>query len=276
MRRQLAGAAGILVVGFALITLAHLARPLGSLPLFDGLAVIEPYRWLDPPAPAAGATPFPSDPTSYSQPMTIKDGKIPAMFAGTSETPPQAQMFTSAAVFDVPPGTTEAEITVAPVRSSVAPPNGHITGNVYHFSITTPDGTEIPISAGKTVSIVLRVSQDETAVTIDRFDGQRWVPLQTPPLGVPMLYKTNATQLGDFAVVVPGAIATPAPLPAGQTPRPVPTPGVRAPAATNSAGVVPPTSGGGFSPALAVTSVVIAGVLVALVAAGLYFRRSRR
>ena len=148
LRRRLGGAAEILIVGFALVALAHVARPLGSLPLFDGVGVSEPYRYLDPPPPAVGASPFASDPTSFTQPMTIKDGKIPAMFAGTSETPPQAQMFTSGPVFDVPAGTTQVQITVAPVRSSVAPPNGHISGNVYHFSITTPDGTEVPIKAG--------------------------------------------------------------------------------------------------------------------------------
>jgi len=278
-RLRLGRAGAILVVGFALVTLAHVARPLGSLPLFDGVVEVEPYRYLDPPAPNPPATPFPSDPTSFTQPMTIKNDKIPPMFAATTESPPQAQMFTSGPVFDVPPGTTEVVATVTPVRTSVAPPNGHISGNVYHFSMTAPDGTEIPISAGNSVSIVLRSPLDEADVTIDWFDGQRWQPQGTEPVGVPTrLYQANATQLGDYAVGVPGVGATPAPLPSGQTLPPVPTPGNGTPAATPSATAAPLTSSGssGFSPGLAVLSVLIAGVVVGLAAAGLYLWRSRR
>lgn len=278
VRSRFGGAAGILTIGFVLIVLAHLARPLGSLPLFDGVISIEPYRYLDPPAPAPGATPYPSDPTSFSQPIAVKNGKIPPVFIATTENPPQAQMFSSGPVFDVPAGTTSVVGAVGPVRSSVPPPNGVISGNVYHFSVATPDGTEVPISAGKSVSIVLRIPLDEATVTIDWFDGQRWQPQATDPLGVPTLYKTNATQLGDYALVVPGQGPTPAPLASGQTPGPAPTAGARTPATTPSSTAAPPVTAGsaGFSVGLALVSVVIAGVVVGLAAAGLYFWRSRR
>jgi hypothetical protein len=281
-RFRLGGAGGILVLGFAFITVAHVARPLGSLPLYDGAIVAEPYRFLDPPPANPPATPRPSDPTSSTEPMTIKNDKIPPMFAGTTESPPQAQMFTSGPVFDVPPGTATVVSTVTPVRSSVAPPNGHISGNVYHFSMATADGVEIPITAGKTVSVVLRIpeGEDESSVTIDWFDGQRWQPQATEPLGptLPLLYKANATQLGDFAIVVPGAGATPAPLPSGQTLPPVPTPALHTPGPTPSATITPPTStgGSGFNPVLAIVAVVLAGVLVGLGGAMLYLWRSRQ
>jgi hypothetical protein len=282
-RFPLGKTAAILVVGFTLVSLAHVARPLGSLPLFDGVGVVEPYRYLDPPAPPREATPYPSDPTSYTQPMTIKDDRIPPMFAGTTENPPQAQMFTSGTVFDVPPGTTEVVATVAPVRNGVAPPDGHITGNVYHFSIATPDGTEIHVSAGKSVSIVLRIPHDEANVTIDWFDGQRWLPLPTEPLGVPLMYKTNAAQLGDFALVVPGEAATSAPVPSGQTLPPLPSPGTRTATPSSAAGRPsaspqrpPATGASGLSPGLAVIAVVLAGLVVGLGAAGLYLWQARR
>jgi hypothetical protein len=102
--------------------------------------------------------------------------------------------------------------------------------------------------------------------------------LKTEPLGVSKLYKANATQLGDFAIVVPGAGGTPAPLPSGQTLPPVPTPAVHTPSATPSATATPPTStgGSGFSPVLAVVSVVLAGILVGLAGAIFYLWRSRR
>jgi hypothetical protein len=125
---------------------------------------------------------------------------------------------------------------------------------------------------------VLRSPEDVPDVTIDWFDGQRWQPLATEPLGVPTLYKANASQLGDFAIVVPGAVATPAPPESGETLPPVPTPAAHTPAATPSATAAPPagTGGSGFSPVLAVVSVVLAGVLVGLAGAIIYLWRSRR
>jgi hypothetical protein len=274
---RLRSSGAILVAGFILLTAAHVARPLGSLPLFDGVGVVEPYRYLDPPPPDPGATPLPSDPTSYREPTNIKNDQVPATFAGTTENPPQAQMFTSGPAFDVPPGTTQVIATVAPVQNSVAPPNGTISGNVYQFSLTTPDGTEIPVSAGKSVSIVLRIPHDVPNVTIDWFDGQRWQPQRTEPLGVPFLYKTNATRLGFFALVVPSAGTSPAPAPSGQTLAPVPTAGGRTPGAIPSVAPRPPTgNGSGSSSGLLVISVVLAGVLVGAAAAGLYLWRARR
>ena len=94
---------------------------------------------------------------------------------------------------------------------------------------------------------------------------------------MPLLYKANASQLGDFAIVVPGAVATPAPLESGETLPPVP-PAAHTPAATPSATAAPPsgTGGAGFSPVLAVVSVVLAGILVGLAGAIIYLWRSRR
>jgi hypothetical protein len=125
---------------------------------------------------------------------------------------------------------------------------------------------------------VLRSPEDVPDVTIDWFDGQRWQPQTTEPLGVPTLYKANASKLGDFAIVVPGAVATPAPLESGQTLAPVPTPAAHTPAATPSATATPPagTGGSGFSLGLGVVSVVLAGILVALAGAIIYLWRSRR
>ena len=92
---------------------------------------------------------------------------------------------------------------------------GHISGNVYRFSVVNQAGADVSLLPGTTITIVVRAPNNVANGTIIHFNGTGWERVPTDNGGLVDLYATNATELGDYAVLVTGAQT---PEPSGQTP----------------------------------------------------------
>ena len=203
--------AAVLAAGFGLIVVVQLVRPSGALPLFDGLIITDPFRYLNPPPGQLG------DPSSASQDITISGGRVPDLSAATDESPPQAQVFSTAGTFAAPAGATRVTFTVTPIPPpAVLPAKGHIVGNVYSFAAIADNGLVSSILHGKSATIVMRGPDDVSRATIEHLVGTTWKALKTESAGVQSMWLANVSSLGDFALVAPGA-PSPTPAPGGSS-----------------------------------------------------------
>jgi hypothetical protein len=208
-----------LAIGLAMLVVVHLVAPVMVAPLYDGVLVEDPYRYLQPPSGATG------EPTSASSSNPLDAGASPQIFAATLETPPQAQLITDRGAFVVPAGTTAVKVAIGAVPPPAAPENGHIAGNVYRVTVTDQAGTALRVRAGTTLTFVLRAPCAVPDARIGAFTGNTWQLLSTLSGGLPDLYAANITSLGDFTVVVPpGApvLATNCNVASSTSPGPVP------------------------------------------------------
>lgn len=207
-----------LVVGLGLMGLSQLLAGTATVPLFDGVVVEEPYRFVQPPP--SGAT----DPFSASAVEMVVNGAMPLVAIATEETPPQAQMIAQADAFAIAPGTTSVAVSIEPNT----PTDPRIVGNVYRFTVIDQAGAPLDIAPGAVVTIVLRAPQPDPAAMVAHLDAGQWVTLQTQHGGLPDLYAANITQLGDFAMLTPGAAsgapsAAPSAAPDGSRSNGIPT-----------------------------------------------------
>jgi hypothetical protein len=235
-------------LGFVLLVLAGRVAPVGQPPLYDGIVVEDPYRYLQPPPGAPG------NPTSASDTADIAQGRSPLVYSGTLENPPQAQLIADEGAFVIPAGTTSVVTTIRPIAPPAPVPSGALAGNVYEIRVVNQGGIDLAIQRGKTVTVVLRAPNGVTNGTLYRFSGNAWVAVKTENGGLPDLFATNATEFGDFAVVLTGAASSPgsgAPSPGIPTPSPSPS-------------VAGRSGGGGDS-----TPWIVIGLVAAAVAAGL-------
>src|SRR5215212_9237088 len=160
-----------LVVGAAIAIASQLASPV-ALPLYDGVLVAEPYRFLQPGPGEAG------DPTSFEADPDVTDGRSPEINAATTESPPQAQLIAIPDTFDVGDATTlHVEVTaVAP--PTVAPP-GRISGNVYRIAVTDASGAPLSIDAARRPTLAMRSGGAVANGAVARFVDGRWEALPT-------------------------------------------------------------------------------------------------
>ena len=113
--------------------------PVG-VPLYDGVAVQEPYRFLHPTGEQPGS------PASFASSLEpVAGGDSPQVIAPTTESPPQAQLVALPGAFTMPPGVTRLSISVAPVEPPAVAAGGQIAGNVYRFSVVDQAGTPLAI-----------------------------------------------------------------------------------------------------------------------------------
>jgi hypothetical protein len=239
--------AGWLAVAAGVLLLVAAARlsPVWHAPLYDGVVIEDPYRYLEPPPGKPG------NPTSVSDPLALDQGVSPQLYSGTLETPPQAQMIADRDAFQLPSGTTSIKATISPIKPLVPVADGRISGNVYRFSVVNQAGAELSLLTGTTITIVLRAPNNVANGSIIHFNGTSWEKVPTDNGGLVDLYATNATELGDYAVLVTGAQT---PEPSGQTPP------------SFSIGPTPsgtPSPAGGQTPWL-VIGLVAAAILVAV------------
>jgi hypothetical protein len=242
------GAGLTLAFGFVLLVLAGRAAPVGQPPLYDGVVVEDPYRYLQPPSGAAG------HPTSASDTTDVEGSTSPLIYSGTLENPPQAQLIADEGAFVIPSGTTSVATTIRPIAPPAPVPSGALAGNVYEVRVASEGGIDMAIQQGKTVTVVLRAPNGVTNGTLYRFSGTAWAAVKTVNGGLPDLYATNSTELGDFAVVVTGAAS---PAPSGGASLGTPT-------ASASPSVPAGGAGGGGS-----IPWIVIGLVAATVAAGL-------
>ena len=198
MRERRSVAAVVLVMGLGLTALTQLLAGAATAPLFDGLVVEEPYRFVAPP-PSAAADPF-----AASSVEMVVNGAMPLVAIATEETPPQAQMIAQADAFAIAAGTTSVAVSIQPN----APTDPRILGNVYRFTVTDQAGAPLDIIPGAVVTIVLRTPQPDPAAMVAHLDGGQWVALTTQHGGLPDLYAANITQQGDFAMLGPAAASS--------------------------------------------------------------------
>lgn len=201
-------AAAVLVAGLGLTWLAQAITPAPTAPLFDGVFIEDPYRYVDPPAGSDG-DPFPAE---YTEQVT--DAAVPLLAVATAEVPPQAQIISQADAFEI--SSDASSITVSIVPS--APSDPDLVGNVYTVAITDQAGTVLAIRPGALVTLVLRAPLPDLPAQIARFDGTRWVPLPTEHGGLATLFAANIDQPGDFAVLLTGPIVSPSAGAASPTP----------------------------------------------------------
>jgi hypothetical protein len=185
-------------VGVAIVLAVRILAPNTAVPLYDGVVVAEPYRYLTPPAGAAG------NPTSYAATPATTNGQSPDIVAATKETPPQAQLIAAAGSFNVPAGTTSLKIAVDPVPPPSVPPPAGAVGNVYRVSVTDASGAAVPVKADSPVTVSLRAPAGSGGVTIWLFDGSTWTAVRTDAAGQPDTFLTATGTLGEFVLVGSG------------------------------------------------------------------------
>lgn len=191
-------AAAVMAAGIVLSWVAHGLAPAPTAPLFDGVVVEDPYRYVDPPSGAAG------DPQPAQDTKPVSGGRVSLLAVATPEVPPQAQMIAQADAFQISAAVSSVVVSITPR----APSDGGVVGNVYTFAVTDQAGSPLAVLPSALVTIVMRAPQANLDAQVARFDGTQWVPLPTDHGGLPDLFSANVDQLGDFAVVVPGASAS--------------------------------------------------------------------
>jgi hypothetical protein len=177
------------------MSIAQAARPV-AVPLFDGVVVVDPYRYLSPPPGGDGS------PTSARATLPIAAGKSPSFAVYTSETPPQAELLAKGGELALGPGATSVTVTIDPVPPPAGAPPGAIAGNVYRVAVVDQSGAALALASGQTITLALRgpagVAVD---ATIARFSDGAWQSVKTAPSGLQDLFLTNAEGFGDFAVL---------------------------------------------------------------------------
>jgi len=192
MRRPALLALGL---GAALAIGAQAASPI-HVPLYDGVPILDPYKYLDPTGDQPG------DPTSYAAAPGLENGSSRAFAAATTEQPPQAQLIAAPRAFIPPTGSTEMNVTIDPVEPAQAPTEGSIAGNVYRFQVLDENGDDYQPSGNPKPTLTLRSPAVVTDAVIGHLGPDGWVALPTDHGGGLGLFSTDVAELGDYAILV--------------------------------------------------------------------------
>ena len=185
----------VVLAGGMLVLAVQVAGPAG-VPLYDGVVVQEPYRYLHPVGDQVGS------PTSFASEPAVTGAESPLFVAATTESPPQAQLIAQKGALQLTPGATALHVSITPVEAPPAPIGGEIAGNVYRVSVTDQSGTPLPIRTCEgCISLVMRAPDGITDAALQRYSGGAWAPVETIHAGMVGLYQVNPTALGDYAVI---------------------------------------------------------------------------
>jgi len=195
-RGRLSGVA-FLVAGLLLAAVAQHLAPAALMPLYDGVATQDPYRYVRPGPGQDGS------PSSYEATVTAGGGFSPAIPARTEESPPQAQLVAPAGAFRIGRDVTAMPVLIEPL---VADPVQGVVGNAYVFKVTDQDGVVTPIDPSVGVTIILRSPHGVQDGVIAHLVDGAWVPIHTEAAGPPHLYIANPEALGTFAIL--GTVST--------------------------------------------------------------------
>jgi hypothetical protein len=198
--RRVAGLA--LGGGLLLVVLARVSVP-GAPPLYDGVVINEPYKWLEPPPGGEGGA------QGVTGAAALENGASPLIALATAEQPPQAQVFAPPGALVLPPGTTSLLMAITPIPAEGTPASGQIAGNVYRITITNQAGVPTTAPAQAYVSVVMRGPDGLLEATMERFKDGAWQPLETSHAGYTSGFLSIVTEFGDFALIAPGGTATP-------------------------------------------------------------------
>ena len=188
------------LAGTAAAFALQIVNPVG-VPLYDGVAVQEPYRYLRPTGDQPGS------PTSFSATVPVTGTESPQITAATLENPTQAQMVALPGAFALTPDVTAFSVSVAPVDPPPSAAGGEIAGNVYRFSIVDQNGTPVMVRACENcVTLVIRAPEDLTGdARLQRYADGAWTDVETIHAGIVGMYAANPSALGDYAIVTGGS-----------------------------------------------------------------------
>jgi hypothetical protein len=189
-------AAATLYVAAGLIP-ASLGVPV--LPVFDGLAPPEPYRWVSPPLDTP-EVPGIEEPLTGEETIPV-DEHFGAFAVITPDG--QAQFSLLADAVELPPGEEAIAMTLTPLDpESLAPPPGGLRfdSNAYRGEAEyVPSGDPVTITEEATVLLRYSIHAED----ILRWDGTEWQPLETTVLQGTLQVFTNTPELGAFVAVGP-------------------------------------------------------------------------
>jgi hypothetical protein len=188
-------------IGLALA--AQVAGPAG-VPLYDGVVVIEPYRFLHPTGNQVG------QPTSFSSSPAVTKESSPVFVAATTESPPQAQLIAQEGAFILAAGTTNLQVSITPVEAPPAPAGAAIAGNAYEITVTNQSGSALQVGTGcpGCLTLIMRATEGTESASIKRFAGGTWQDIETVHAGTVDQYQASPTALGTFAVIGEAAAPT--------------------------------------------------------------------
>ncbi len=190
-----------ILAGAGIALAVQVVAPVG-VPLYDGVVVQEPYRYLHPSGGQVG------NPTSWSSTSPIEGDILQDIVAATSESPPQAQLIAQNGAFEISPGATSLQVSITPIEAPPNPPDGTIVGNVYQFTVTDQSGNALrPRSCESCRSLVLRAPEGASTGVIRRFAQGTWTDVETIHAGVVAMYQANVAGAGTYAVIVTGGAA---------------------------------------------------------------------
>ena len=185
----------LVLTGGWLALALQVAAPVG-VPLYDGVPVQEPYRYLHPTGDQPGS------PTSAEATPAVTEGVSPAFGQATAEQPPQAQLVARRDAFEISSGATSIRVSITPIEPPPPPEGATIAGNAYRFTVTDEAGTPLrtkPCESCRT--IVLRAPEGTVNGRIGSFVDGAWIDLATVHAGIGGLYQANVDALGDVAVI---------------------------------------------------------------------------
>jgi hypothetical protein len=183
-----------LLAALPLMVLARVALPTAAPPLYDGIVIIDPYRFLEPPL--FGGL---GDPTTIRERFGVVDDHLPGLAVATEESPPQAQLVAPEDAFILESGL--VEVTIEPVKPVSNVDGKAFAGNVYRFTVTSFEGEELVPDLP--VTVILRAPGDPPEAQIAVHSGGAWSLLPTDVGAHAGSFVTETDVLGDFAVVVP-------------------------------------------------------------------------
>lgn len=183
-----------LALGATLAAVAQVALPIGA-PLYDGVPVEEPYRYLSPRPNQAGS------PGSFSQDYAVTGGQSPEITAATTENPPQAQLIALEGTFSVPPAVTSIHVSITPVPPQAEPTAGQRSGNVYRVEVTDPAGQPLDLAGSRRPTLAMRAAGLLTDAVIEQLTAGVWARLETVANPSLSIYTAQPGDLGDFAVI---------------------------------------------------------------------------
>jgi hypothetical protein len=245
-----------------MVVLARVFVP-GAPPLYDGVVINEPYKWLEPPPGGEGGA------QGVTGTAALENGASPLIALATTEQPPQAQVFAPPGALVLPPGTTSLLMAITPIPAEGTPADGQIAGNVYRISITNQAGVPTTAPPEAYVSVVMRGPDGLLEATMERFKGGAWQPLETSHAGYTSGFLSIVTEFGDFALIAPGGTATPSAASSATSSTPSGTsPATQAPTATPA---TQPVTGGGPSP---IVLILLGAGAVGVAGGGLLVYRS--
>jgi hypothetical protein len=264
----------LVALGLCLVLLVRVRDPRPAPALYDGVIVVAPYVWLDPPPGELGGA------LGTSAKVAVTGGQNRIVAVATAEEPPQAQILATPGALVLGQGATSLSVSIAPVEPVQPVPDGYIDGNVYRFVVVDQLGRPARAPASAYVSIFLRAANPaDVDGTIEQFDGTTWVPLVSSSEGGAG-FLAIVTTFGDFAVVGtgPSPFGTPTPTATEVPPTAATTPVATAPEATipGAATPSPSPSPATSSDTLPVPLLAAVGGIVAIVVVAALVLLARR